>query len=402
MSLPVAFAAQISETPDWVSLRLTSDHVRPPPETVARCAAAPPGPSCDTKATISSPAVVVVSAGAVSVPLARRLTDASIEIVAGGGALLSTVTSTGAESAWLPAASNASAVIVWRPAVAVRVSHVVANGGAVTGVPSGLPSTANWTLVTPRLSAAVAPRRTMPPILAPASGSVMLTVGASVSGGGGEPASTSTAARFHWSAVGAVSEMGTTDPAAPEGVVRRCTQYVSPVPASTHWCSSDWPAPSVREIARSQSLPTPNTQEPAAVVVTPAVGGPDAALAPVDAPTPAAPVKAMTSSDWSKPPDDCVAVNVAPDSAAGATACQISASPARAVGAAHGRPLQPAAGDRERLAHGAVRGGERQKELARAGRRERRRGLGPVTVLADARVDGEGPTRRRVGVGDDH
>src|SRR3954469_7902050 len=97
-SLPAALAAQLSETPDWGSLRLTSDHGSAPPESVDRCEPAAAGPSCETKATISSPAGVVVSAGAVSALFARRFTDASIEIVAGAGALLSTVTSTGLES----------------------------------------------------------------------------------------------------------------------------------------------------------------------------------------------------------------------------------------------------------------------------------------------------------------
>ncbi len=58
-------------------------------------------------------------------------------------------------------------------------------------------------------------------------------------------------------------------------------------------------APSVRATARSQSLPAPKTQEPAAVFVSVVRGAPDAAPAPLDAPTPPAPAKAITVSDWS-------------------------------------------------------------------------------------------------------
>ena len=55
---------------------------------------------------------MVVSAGDTSVPLACLTTSLSIAIVAGGGALLSTVTLTPAEVPVLPAASEASAVTV--------------------------------------------------------------------------------------------------------------------------------------------------------------------------------------------------------------------------------------------------------------------------------------------------
>ena len=109
-------------------LRLTSVQVSPAPVTVALCAAAAFGPSKATNASTASPAVGVVSAGDVSVPLACLTTSRSTEIVAGGGALLSTVTVTPEEMPVLPAASEASAVTVCDPALAVRVSHEAWNG----------------------------------------------------------------------------------------------------------------------------------------------------------------------------------------------------------------------------------------------------------------------------------
>ena len=130
VSVPVAFALQISDVPAWVLLRLTSVHVSPAPVTVALCAAAAFGPSKATNASTASPAVVVVSAGDASVPLACLTTSLSIPIAAGGGALLSTVTVTPADTPVLPAASVASAVTVCDPALAVRVSHDAWNGGA--------------------------------------------------------------------------------------------------------------------------------------------------------------------------------------------------------------------------------------------------------------------------------
>ena len=82
------------------------------------------------------------------------------------------------------------------------------------------------------------------------------------------------------------------------GAARDWTQNVSPAPVSIHWCTSDCPVPGVRATARSQSLPTPYTHEPAAVVVTLSCGAPDAAPPAADAPTPAAPLNATTLSDW--------------------------------------------------------------------------------------------------------
>ena len=99
--------------------------------------------------------------------------------------------------------------------------------------------------------------------------------------------------------VGAVSSIATTVPAAAVAEVCDCAQNVSPLTVSIHWWRIDCCAPSVRPAARSQSLPAPKTHEPAAVVVSVARGAPEAAPAPLDAPTPPAPANAMTVSDWS-------------------------------------------------------------------------------------------------------
>ncbi len=48
------------------------------------------------------------------------------------------------------------------------------------------------------------------------------------------------------------------------GVAVDWTQNVSPAPVSTHWRWRTWPVTGVRATARSQSLPTANTHDPAA------------------------------------------------------------------------------------------------------------------------------------------
>src|SRR5262249_55861205 len=98
---------------------------------------------------------------------------------------------------------------------------------------------------------------------------------------------------------GAVSSIDTVVPAFAVGLVCDWIQNVSPRPLSTHWCTIDWPLPTVRAAAPSQSLPTPNTQPPSPVVVTVVRGAPLAPFAVLEAPTPPAPANAMTCSDWS-------------------------------------------------------------------------------------------------------
>jgi hypothetical protein len=61
------------------------------------------------------------------------------------------------------------------------------------------------------------------------------------------------------------------------GAFRICIQYVSPLDASD-WCSSIWPDPGTLATALSQSFPTPSTIELLRVVVSEAVGAPEAAF----------------------------------------------------------------------------------------------------------------------------
>src|SRR5215472_7007146 len=153
---------------------------------------------------------------------------------------------------------------------------------------------------------------------------------------------TSTAARFQRSPVGAVSPSATTDPAGPAGPVVCWVQKVSPVAVSSVWFSSAWFGPIVRGVAVSQSLPAPNTREPAAVVVSDTPGAPLAAPLLAVAPVPLVPCKAMTVRVWSKPPTAGLDVTCADVSTPGAVAFQISASPACELARATSVQVRPA------------------------------------------------------------
>ena len=97
---------------------------------------------------------------------------------------METVTVTGAEVVWLPAASRATAVRVCVPPLAVVVSHETEYGVVVSSAPPLTPSSWNWTPATPWLSDAVAVTVIVPETVAPEAGDVILTVGGVVSGGG--------------------------------------------------------------------------------------------------------------------------------------------------------------------------------------------------------------------------
>src|SRR5688572_9375403 len=94
---------------------------------------------------------------------------------------LLTVTVTPAEVRVLPAASRATAVIVWLPLVAVVVFHDVAYGAVVSSAPRLFPSSLNWTPTTPTLSLALADAVIVPDTVAPPAGAVTDTVGSVVS-----------------------------------------------------------------------------------------------------------------------------------------------------------------------------------------------------------------------------
>ena len=109
---------------------------------------------------------------------------------------------------------------------------------------------------------------------------------------------TSTAAKFQRSVVGAVSLSVTLVPAAGVAAFCRWTQKVSPAGAR-YSLTFVWLLPTVRATARSQSLPAPHTHEPGRVVVSETLGAPVAALAPAVAPVAAvsAPLKLTTVID---------------------------------------------------------------------------------------------------------
>ncbi len=153
---------------------------------------------------------------------------------------------------------------------------------------------------------------------------------------------TSIAARFQRSFVGAVSLSVTGVPLSGVVEVWRCTHKVSPTEARNS-STLVWPGPTVRSAARSQSLPTPQTQEPPRVVVRVAVGAPVAALPPAAAPSTAwsAPTKATTVIEPTKEPLARVAVTVTLVRVEAAFACQISAVPAWVLARRRRRQVSP-------------------------------------------------------------
>ena len=204
----------------------------------------------------------------------------------------------------LPAASEASAVTVCDPALAVRVSHEAWKGGVVTGAPTGWPSTLNCTRVTPTLSDAVAPSGTMPLIVVAAFGSVTVTCGAVVSGGGGrlragEDLDGGEVPLVGWSAP--CRRSPPTVPAAGVAEVCDCAQKVSPLPVSSHWWRIDLlgaracaPSARVPVVAGAEDPRARPRSWSASCAARPSPRRP-----PLDAPTPPAPAKATTVSDWS-------------------------------------------------------------------------------------------------------
>ena len=85
-------------------------------------------------------------------------------------------------------------------------------------------------------------------------------------------------------------------PAVGTAAIMFCTQYASLVATTMSSCTMVWFAPTVRATPPSRSVPTPYTNDPACVVVSNTLGAPVAALAPAEAPTPAAPTNATTVS----------------------------------------------------------------------------------------------------------
>ena len=144
---------------------------------------------------------------------------------------------------------------------------------------------------------------------------------------------TSTTLKLYRSVVGDVSLIVTAVPLNGIGALCICIQYVSP-DVEKYSCKIVWLGPTTLAMALSQSLPTPSTMELLRVVVSEAVGAPEAALAlavaPI-APDPfvpevSTPAKLMTSIDETTFCER-VAVTKTLLSGFGANARQISAVP---------------------------------------------------------------------------
>src|SRR5439155_24167118 len=80
-----------------------------------------------------------------------------------------------------PAASRATAVMLWAPLVTLVVFHIRSYGAVVSSAPTALPSTLNCTPETATLSEAFAASVIPPEYVAPAEGLVIETLGAVVS-----------------------------------------------------------------------------------------------------------------------------------------------------------------------------------------------------------------------------
>jgi hypothetical protein len=95
--------------------------------------------------------------------------------------LFETVTTTAADVVVFPAASRATAVIVWLPFATVVVSHETLNGVPRSSAPILTPSRLNWTPTTPTLSVAFADTVIVPETVAPFTGAVTEIVGGVIS-----------------------------------------------------------------------------------------------------------------------------------------------------------------------------------------------------------------------------
>ena|SRR3989344_6652255 len=95
--------------------------------------------------------------------------------------MLLTVTVRAVEVARLPAASRATARIVWKPLVAEVVFQLTEYGEVVSSAPRFILSSLNWTPATPMLSLAVPETATVPETVVFPAGAVREMAGAVVS-----------------------------------------------------------------------------------------------------------------------------------------------------------------------------------------------------------------------------
>ena len=118
----------------------------------------------------------------VTVPDTVAPAAGAVTLTVGAVVSLATVTLTAGEVVVLPAASQARAVSVWAPLVAVAVFHDTPQPPVeLVSSATRLAPSMNCTPVTPTLSEAVAVSETVPDTVAPLAGAVTLTVGAVLS-----------------------------------------------------------------------------------------------------------------------------------------------------------------------------------------------------------------------------
>jgi len=127
-----------------------------------------------------------------------------------------------------------------------------------------VPATGFWLITEPAGTVVLEAVTTAPTVrpadarLVEAAACVWPTILGTVTGGGASVAARiSTAATFHRSLGGAVSLIVAVVPALATGVVIDCTQNVWAAVVSSHSCVIVWFGPSVRVVARAESLPTP-------------------------------------------------------------------------------------------------------------------------------------------------
>jgi hypothetical protein len=134
-----------------------------------------------TPATLTLSAAVAVTA---TVPETVAPLAGEVIVTVGGVVsfvVLSTFTVMLALVAEFPAASVATALIVWLPLDSVVEFNTYAKGAADKLAPTFPPSTRNCTLATPTLSEAAAVTFTLPESVEPAAGDVIVTLGGMVS-----------------------------------------------------------------------------------------------------------------------------------------------------------------------------------------------------------------------------
>src|SRR5262245_37076249 len=208
-------------------------------------------------------------------PLAGEVMLTDGAVVSGGGPL-DTVTVTGADAVWLPAASRATAVMVCEPLAAPVVFQETEYGAVVSSAPKLAPSILNCTPTTPTLSEALAVTPVVPDTVAPEAGEVTLTVGGAVSGGGALLTVTVTTAEVVLLPAASRAEAVRVCVPFPTVPVFQETEYgalVSSAPSATPSRKNCTPATPTLSEALADTVTVPDTVAPFAGEVMLAEGG---------------------------------------------------------------------------------------------------------------------------------